>query len=79
MAEPSQRQCVEQLGNTGIINSTMWSHLVGSFYEIYIMMHGSMNIKDKRLYSFFIMSTMALGPTQPPIQWLLVATAAPIS
>ena len=36
---------VEQLRNIGIINSTTWSHLVGSFYEIYIMMHGSMNIR----------------------------------
>jgi len=26
---------VEQLRNTGIINSTTRSHLVGSFYEIY--------------------------------------------
>jgi hypothetical protein len=24
---------VEQLRHTGIINSTTWSHLVGSFYE----------------------------------------------
>ena len=30
------------LRNIGIINSTTQSHLVGSFYEIYIMMHGSM-------------------------------------
>ena len=36
---------VEQLRNTGIINSTTRLHLVGSFYEIYITMHGSMNIK----------------------------------
>jgi len=27
---------VEQLRNTGIINSTTQLHLVGSFYEIYI-------------------------------------------
>jgi hypothetical protein len=40
---------VEQLRNTGIINSTTRSHLVGYFYTIYIIMHGSMNIK---LYSF---------------------------
>jgi hypothetical protein len=26
---------VEQLRNTGIMNSTTWLHLVGSFYEIY--------------------------------------------
>jgi hypothetical protein len=31
--------------NTGIINSTTRLHLVGSFYEIYTTMHGSMNIK----------------------------------
>ena len=36
---------VEQLRNTGIINYTTRFHLVGSFYEIYIRMHGSMNIK----------------------------------
>jgi len=36
---------VEQLRNIGIINSTTRSHIVGFFYEIYIMMHGSMNIK----------------------------------
>jgi len=36
---------VEQLRNTGIINSTTWLHLVGSFYEFYITMHGSMNTK----------------------------------
>ena len=35
---------VEQLRNIGIINSTTRLHLVGSFYEIYITMHGSMNI-----------------------------------
>jgi hypothetical protein len=36
---------VEQLINIGIINSTTQSHFVGSFYELYIIMHGSMNIK----------------------------------
>ena len=36
---------VEQLRNIGIINSTTRSHLVGYFYRIYIMMHGSMNIE----------------------------------
>ena len=36
---------VEQLRNTGIINSTTLLHLFGYFYKIYIMMHGSMNIK----------------------------------
>jgi len=37
---------VEQLRNIGIINSTTRSHLVGYFYSIYIMMHGSINIKE---------------------------------
>jgi len=37
---------VEQLRNTGIINSTTRLHLVGSFYVIYITMHGSMNINN---------------------------------
>jgi len=36
---------VEQLRNIGITNSTTQLHLVGSFYEIYITMHGSMNMK----------------------------------
>jgi len=35
---------VEQLRNIGIINYTTQLHLVGYFYEIYITMHGSMNI-----------------------------------
>jgi len=39
------RKHVEQLKNIGLINSTTRLHLVGSFYEIYITMHGSMNIK----------------------------------
>jgi len=42
---------VEQLRNTGIINSTTRLHLVGSFYEIYITMHGSMNINVSVMYS----------------------------
>ena len=36
---------VEQLRNFGIINSTIRLHLFGSFYEICITMHGSMNMK----------------------------------
>jgi hypothetical protein len=36
---------VKQLRNIGKINSTTRSHLVGSFYKIYIMMHGSVNMK----------------------------------
>jgi hypothetical protein len=39
---------VEQLRDIGIINSTTWLHLVASFYEIYITMHGSMNVKFNR-------------------------------
>jgi len=35
---------VEQLRNIGIIKSTTRSHLVGYFYKICIMIHGSMNI-----------------------------------
>jgi hypothetical protein len=38
---------VEQLRNTGIINSTTQLHLVGSFYEIFNTMHWSINIKFK--------------------------------
>jgi len=38
---------VEQLRNSGIINNTSRLHLVGSFYEFYIAMHGFMNIKYK--------------------------------
>jgi hypothetical protein len=36
---------VEQLRNIGIINPTTRSHFVGSFYEIYVRMDGSMNIR----------------------------------
>jgi len=38
-------ETVEQLRNIGIISSTTQSHLVGSFYEIYITRHGSMNMR----------------------------------
>jgi hypothetical protein len=44
---------VEQLRNTGRINSTTGLHLVGSFYEIYITMPGSKNITDFILFSDF--------------------------
>ena len=37
---------VEQLRNIGIINSATRSHLVGYFYMICVMMHGSMKIKS---------------------------------
>jgi hypothetical protein len=36
--------------STGIINSNTWSHLVGYFYIIYIMMHRSMNIKKNDMH-----------------------------
>ena len=51
---------VEQLKNFEIINSATRLHLVGSFYEIYITMHGSMNINvyqllvsHKRKFEYF--------------------------
>jgi hypothetical protein len=34
------------LRNIGIINSTTRFHLVGSFYEFYVTMHGPMDIKN---------------------------------
>jgi len=37
---------VEQLRNNGVINSTTRFHLVGSFYEIYITIYGSTNIRS---------------------------------
>jgi hypothetical protein len=43
---------VEQLSNIGIINYTTQMHLVGSFYEIYIAMHGSVTIKFGLLTNF---------------------------
>ena len=46
---------VKQLRNIGIINSTTWLHLVGSFYEIYITMHGSMNINSNWSYFLYIL------------------------
>jgi hypothetical protein len=44
---------VEQLRNIGIINSTARLHLVGYFYEIYITMQGSINIKFHIFLSYF--------------------------
>jgi len=35
--------------NIWIINSNTWLHLVGSFYEVHVTMHGSMNIKRTAL------------------------------
>jgi len=42
---------VEQLRNIGIIKSTTRLRLAGSFYEFYITMHGSINIKPKHVAS----------------------------
>jgi hypothetical protein len=44
---------VEHLRNIRIINYTTALQLVGSFFEIYIAMHGSMNIKDKNRFRLF--------------------------
>jgi hypothetical protein len=41
---------VEQLRNIEIINYITRSHFLGYFYTIYIMMHGSMNIKFWKFY-----------------------------
>jgi len=40
---------VQQLINIGKINSTTLLHLIGFLYEIYITMHGSMNIGETYL------------------------------
>jgi len=48
-------KCVEQLRNNGIINCTTWSHLIGYFYMICIMMHDSMNIKSKELVPLYFL------------------------
>jgi hypothetical protein len=45
---------VEQLRNTGIINSTIRSHFVGYFCKIYIMMHWSMNIKSSIRFAGYL-------------------------
>jgi hypothetical protein len=49
---------VEQLRNIGIINYTTRPHLVGSFYVIFITMHGSDDIKKiiccKRAFPHFM-------------------------
>jgi len=53
---------VEQLRNMGIIYSTTRSHLVRYFYTIYIMMHGSMNIKSS---NSVCTSTVVVSPDSP--------------
>jgi len=58
---------VEQLRNIGIINSTTQSHLVGSFYEIYITINGSMNIKW--VNSLFYGFDAWFNHTETPLTW----------
>ena len=49
------------LRNTGITDCTTRLHIVGSFYEIYITMHGSMNIKLKYYISEDVQSIRMCG------------------
>jgi hypothetical protein len=42
----SSQKHVEQSRNNGIINCPTQLHLVGHFYKICIMMHGSINVKS---------------------------------
>jgi len=56
-----------QLRNIGIINSTTRLHLVGSFYEIYITMHGSMEHQvDKTMCHIRLCQTMN---SKPDCKW----------
>ena len=52
---------VEQLRNSGIINSTTRSHLVDYFYTICVTMHWSMNIKCKIEVFSYLKEKTALG------------------
>ena len=45
MSDNIARKNVEQSRNNGIINCPTQLHLVGHFYKICILMHGSMNDK----------------------------------
>jgi len=45
---------VEQSRNSGIINCPTQLHLVGHFYKICIMMHGSMNVNFKVFSSSYV-------------------------
>ena len=56
---------VEQLRNTGIINSTTRLHLAGSFYEIYITMHGSKTRQDRWIQQTELVFTLAKNATKP--------------
>jgi hypothetical protein len=44
---------VEQSRNNGIINCPTQLHLVGRFYKICIMMHGSVNVRFLRLVATY--------------------------
>ena len=47
MSDNIARNMLSSQGNNGIINCPTQLHLVGHFYKICIMMHGSMNVKKK--------------------------------
>ena len=51
------------LRNIRIINSTTRLQLIGSFYEIYTAMHGSMNIK------FIVHMLLPIIPRQKYMKW----------
>jgi len=63
-----RRKHVEQLRNNGIINSTTQSHLVGSFYEIYVTMHGFMNMKFIK-EGFYVILLFSLFDTRSHISY----------
>jgi hypothetical protein len=56
------RNMLSKLRNTGIINFTTQLHIVGSFYEIYITMHGSMNIK--LISNRYLLSSIGIHETR---------------
>ena len=55
---------VQQLRNIGIINSAIRSHLVGYFYMICIMMHGSVNIIVSKLLKVKPINTAVVSEFQ---------------
>jgi hypothetical protein len=50
-----------------------WDSSVGIVTSCGLGGQGSIPCKGKRIYLFSIASRPGLGPTQPPIQWVLVA------
>jgi hypothetical protein len=58
-------ETVEQLRNIGIINSTILSNLVGSFYEIYVTMYEIMNVMQFAFYLFCVDLINALCAAKP--------------